>query len=351
MMRYFAFAVLDDPFCVWEYDLLARNEDFLQSLDPGYFSFLADAFSPGLQGETPQRHAVALRAAYYHGLETLFTLIGAFLQAPVCVPAWIPRCRTEQLRRIVERVNTGQPLMTARGTRSVTWREISNEVHAFAYQGENPPGATADRYAKLWSRLSRDFLSETNVAEYNSIKHGFRVAAGGFTLRIGSETVPGKVAPSENMRTVGQSEFGSRFFVPQRILPEGTPHGRVNFRIRRVALNWDPESVAGRLHLISMSCENLVSSTLAVTGADPTEVRFTRPQDPTAFELPWSDSVGAVSSNMDTVVHAGEVRPFSRREIETMIEGRAQSGTDGETSAGEGACERGEPDPGSTSDN
>jgi hypothetical protein len=39
-MQYCKFAVDEKPFCVWEWDLRERNLEFINNLDPAYFSYL-----------------------------------------------------------------------------------------------------------------------------------------------------------------------------------------------------------------------------------------------------------------------------------------------------------------------
>lgn len=90
----YVFAVGDEAYCCWDYDLPARNERFLRSLDGSYFSYVSGRHLDQIAGEDRQRASVALRGAYHHGLETLFSLLGAMVQAPEAVPAWIPKCST-----------------------------------------------------------------------------------------------------------------------------------------------------------------------------------------------------------------------------------------------------------------
>src|SRR5690349_21028069 len=86
---YVPFVVNEKPFCVWEWDLPQRNLDFIGSLDAEYFEYVAKISARELEGEDCQRAAVTIRAAYSHGLETLFALLFAALQAPACMVGWI----------------------------------------------------------------------------------------------------------------------------------------------------------------------------------------------------------------------------------------------------------------------
>lgn len=91
-MNRYPFAVRNQTYCVWDHDLSQRNDSFLRSLDGQYFRYQVEIHAPQLNGENAQRAAVALRAAYHHSLETLFSLLGALTQAPSCVAGWLPKC-------------------------------------------------------------------------------------------------------------------------------------------------------------------------------------------------------------------------------------------------------------------
>jgi hypothetical protein len=79
----FTFLVNNEPFSLWDPDPGRRTNNFLDSIDPGYFSYLAESHAEHLESaEHKRRVATASRMAYLHGIETLMTLIGAAVQAP-----------------------------------------------------------------------------------------------------------------------------------------------------------------------------------------------------------------------------------------------------------------------------
>ena len=98
----YVFGVADTAFCCWEYDLIERNVRFLTGLDTEYYGRLAEILSEHLGGDGGGTASIALRAAYHQGVETLFSMLGAYAQAPECVPAWLACCKSEDLRKIVE---------------------------------------------------------------------------------------------------------------------------------------------------------------------------------------------------------------------------------------------------------
>ena len=90
--QYGFFLVGERPFCLWDQDINKLNSNFLNGIDPEYFEYLADTNFEKLGDETEDIHqhaALAIRAAFSQGLETLFALIFASVQAPHCVPAWM----------------------------------------------------------------------------------------------------------------------------------------------------------------------------------------------------------------------------------------------------------------------
>jgi len=326
MYRY-PFAVGDNAYCVWEYDLPARNARFLAGLDVKYFEYLGSAHLLHFDGEREARAAVGLRAAYHHSLETLFSLLGALTQAPECVPAWLPKCSNEALRQVVSMLQRGDGILTQRGRQPVTFDSLAGAVHQYAWQTELPLRATAERFGLLWQRLADDFLDPYHIAEYNSIKHGFRVAAGGFGFSIGLEHEYGISPPDEEMETLGYSPFGTTFFAVEPV-PTGSHPKNRSFRVRRMSLNWRAEAMVQRLQLIQMSIGNVVGALRIMNGSAPDTIQFHRPEDPSAFETAWNWSVGVTSINMDTLIEDSDVAPTTTEELLRELEARGSTDAD-----------------------
>ena len=77
-MDHFTFVVNDEPYCLWDQDPVRRTAEFLDSIDPGFFSYLVEAHAENLESaEHKRRGATASRMAYLHGVETFLTLAGA----------------------------------------------------------------------------------------------------------------------------------------------------------------------------------------------------------------------------------------------------------------------------------
>lgn len=322
-MERYVFAVRNQAFCVWGHDLAQWNDLFLRSYDPDYFSYLTTLHTAQLEGDNGATAAVALRTGYHHGLETLFSLLCALSQAPGCVAAWIPKCTNPVLRNLVGDIASGRLILTQRGRQPLSWEVLSGIVHSHVWQDETPPAATAARYANLWARFAADFLDDSHVVEYNSIKHGFRVSSGPFVLRVGLEHSYGVPPADSEMQTIGASPHGTTFYVPEPIprTSRGTPH----FWLRKNRLNWRAEAMAQALQLLSCSITNVVGGLRVLNGAKPSTVLFKRPEDPAAFEAPWGWHVGVISGGFDIAVEESEVRCLPRDELLAELESRASA--------------------------
>lgn len=343
------FAVGADPYCVWDWDLGERNVRYLKSLDPDYFDYVGRANLPHLGSDDPEerrRAATAIRTAYHHGLESFFALLFATLQAPSCVPGWMQVYSPADLRDMARAVDPGVrgrgaqseraralredmlPYVWLRPRSFLRWEGISRAIHRLDAD-EEQAAKTQQLFGRLWHGFARDLVNDAFVSEYNSIKHGLRTGFGGFDMLMGPEAVPGVPPPAEAMLPLGGSEHGSSFFSPRTFVGSVTEkdrkarlgHGRgrtFHFRIRRQALNWDPEGLCEALALISASIHNVRSLALGLNGSAPSGLSLAVPEEG-AFRGPLGRSPGVDFNGVDAVVFAEDARVFEREEIEGAI--------------------------------
>lgn len=311
-MQYSKFAVDEAPFCVWEWDLHERNLALINSIDPTYFAYLANVHGQGLETDDQRQHAaLSLRTAYSHGLETLFALLFSAIQAPDCVIGWLHKYDVGDLRNLIKKVQTRQPILSKLESTPITWKTISNTIHiALSLEDKEKEARVKAHFATAWQRFASDLADNKSGLEYNSIKHGFRARPGGFRLAVGIETTPGVPAPPERMRSLGGSEFGSSFFIPEKINDY-----KLHFRVRRHSRNWRPENFIYGLHLISLSLQNILSFLKVVNGVDAATVEFLWPSDESHFQEPWRPVAGVMSMGMDTVIMPEHIKPFNKDEI------------------------------------
>ncbi|MBS1723474.1 MAG: hypothetical protein JSS66_11030 [Armatimonadetes bacterium] len=297
-----------DPWCVWDYEIKKHNLAFLESIDPGYFDHFAKVHGRLLESEERQYAAVALRAAYTHGLESLFALICATMQAPEEIVAWMLKYKPSAMQGLVQKISKGEPFLRDLDILPMTWENIA--AHMLTFQTSNPEkdGRIKSGFGRLWRRLADDVLDQSQTAEYNSIKHGLRVRMGGFHLAMGAEETPGVPAPPENMRLLGRSDFGSSFYEAEAL-------GGANFRVKKHSVNWSPTKFVVALQLIAMSINNVVSYAKTLNGVAPGSVHFSWPQDEAMFDEPWRHRPTIGSFNMNSIIEKDMIQPLTKEEI------------------------------------
>ncbi|HEX2203880.1 MAG TPA: hypothetical protein VHG91_11305 [Longimicrobium sp.] len=312
-MYYSKFAVGNEPYCLWDWDLPGQSREFVEQMDPMYFDYVARSHLAALEGEEAKRAAIALRVAYHHGLESFFALLCATLQAPDCLVGWLQKYQLGHLREILSAVFNQGSIFNKLKIQNLSWETISDRIHQYYSHPDTDREAETKRlYALLWGRFAADFLDADYMAEYNSIKHGFRARSGGFVLRGGIEQEYGVPAPEENMQTIGASEFGMSFLVAESI---GASKRDPHFRVTQRSLNWSPEAMIIALQLISMSIHNILSFLKCFYGAAPQTIRYIRPEDSTFFDAPWTYSVGAHKFTFKIPIEEGHIKRFSNQDI------------------------------------
>jgi len=284
--------VHDRPFCVWGFDSSKANLRFLDAVDAEYFAYVAETHADHLDGEHSKRAALAIRSAYSHGLEALFALLAAAVQAPDCIAGWLLKYRLDDVQNVVRIVSRGYPHLASRlPIPELSWEGVSLALHrACELPDREREFVMHRRFGQLWQRLAADFLDEQLHLEYNSIKHGFRARSGGTVLRMGAEPSYGVSPPPEGMKVIGASDHGSTYPVI-----EGLRGGKLHFRIRDHSRLWVPLGLGKALMLISNSIRNIVAGIKVYNGVPGNEVNFSWPQDFNEFDSPWRQSTGVTN--------------------------------------------------------
>jgi len=319
-LRYNFFLVDERPFCVWDIDLKKRSIEFIESLDPSYFEYVANTNLQNIGdgddalSKKSQHAALALRTAYSQALETLFALICASIQAPRCVPAWINLYRNNELRNIVDKIHNYKPLLSQIKFDVLEWSVVSNIIfQSLVIEDKEKEDSIKTGFARLWSRFASEFLDESFTREYNSIKHGLRVRPGGFYLALGPQSKPGM--PAEKMTLLGKSDFGAGYLTAEKVNDENH-----HLLMRKHHRNWNPEDISWGLHLASMSILNVQSAIRILNGVQPEQVQFYWPTDLSSFLEPWNRSshLGVTSMNgFEVLIRPEFIEPFSKEKIIT----------------------------------
>jgi len=246
-------------------------------------------------------------------METFFSLLGAYIQAPNCAYAWIAKCSNNELRDLVGKIGkSSNSLFTKFNIEKVSWENVTKSVFHSYMPGTERNEKTRKLFALLWQRLAHEYGEQNYIDEYNSLKHGFRVRSGGFALSVGIEHEYGVPPPQDEMQLVGKSDFGTTFF---KIEPIGKGKGNRSIRSRRISLNWKIEKVVLLTQLVSMSINNVVSALKIANGAKAGICKFLRPQDDEDFEKPWEYSPGVINCSMDSVINEDEVVSVTKKEL------------------------------------
>ncbi|HYC35360.1 MAG TPA: hypothetical protein VEC19_02990 [Usitatibacter sp.] len=318
-MNHFSFIVNDEPYSLWDPDPATRTTEFLDSIDPAFFSYLAEAHAEKLDSaEHKRRVATATRMAYLHGIETLMTLAAAAVQAPQAPYAWVALAKTDLLRGVIERISKGDPTLHSEITQwNRTWAGLAQRVFAHCTQ-ENGWPKTAESFGRLWSIFAGEFLNEMSQAEYNSLKHGFRIRSSGVKIAFGLEHQFGVAPPPEEMKYLGGSDTGSTFYAIERAGPD-VP-GTRSKRSRRHTVNWEPEPMIRGLQLIDVSIRNIVAFIRIANGAQPHKIQFHRLEGVEDLPALLDDSISVRTSSFDTYIPDAEIPATTRKELLAEIE-------------------------------
>jgi hypothetical protein len=129
----------------------------------------------------------------------------------------------------------------------------------------------------------------------------------------GLEHQYGVAPPPEEMKLVGTSQFGSSF--PTLLFITDKKRQQPNIRLKTTFLNWQPIALARRLQLVACSVNNVVSFLRILGKTDPRSVKFLRPEESSAFDVPWEQSTGLAQATIDIPVEQSEIRAYTREEI------------------------------------
>lgn len=309
------FKVLDEPYCVWEEDVPETNRRFLRGLDPDYFAYLTQIHSAA----NDQKHAsVALRIASHHGMETLFSLVGAYLQAPDCVYAWISKCSTGALRALVKRVTAEDATLFHKlWVDEISWGAVAKAVFRTLEPGTEIQRAAIHQFSTLWRGLAAEFTESNHIDEYNSLKHGFRVGNGGFALSIGPTMEGGDFPPDTEFQLVGRSDFGASF-----VVLEPTTNNKWDRALKTstVHVNWSFGQLVRLNEAIFWSLKNVTTALRAANGVNPGTSAFIVPDAADHFDAVWRNDSGLLNMRQDSVVPSEERFARTKSQLQKMLD-------------------------------
>ena len=312
------FVISAKPYCFWHPNIKKANLEFIDGIDPLYYKYVADVNRAELQGEARQYAAISTRIAYCHGLETLFSLLCACVQAPDCIAGWLSKYRMDQLRDLVETiVSQKRPILNKHNLESVTFEDTSDLINQFNLKDEDKDQRLRKSFASAWHRFAKDFLDDNIVTEYNSMKHGLRVSPGGYSLVVTPEDQAGVPDPSKAFE-VGNSIFGSSFSSFEAIKNKNEVQNPRHFKFRTYALNWDPEYLLRGLYIVSLSLNNILAFLKAFNGLRDAKLCY--PDDESFFEVPTDSNTMSLAATL--FIDEENITPFSEDDILKVYEKR-----------------------------
>jgi hypothetical protein len=314
------FVIDTRPLCVWDTEIEAINLRFIRGIDPNYFQYVAESSFAALEGENAKYAALTLRTTYSHALETFFALLGAALQAPDCVVGWMLEYKNQELNSLVTKIVNGEefPMRFQIGS---SWRGIAKLILHGLKHLENFEDVT-NGFGDTWAEFAQDFLDSKNYDEYNSLKHGFRIQQGGFSMWIGK---PGErpfpenatsneiTAAREHMAKLEGSEHGSLYFNAERFIPGD----KFNYHLEQHALNWNNLYHTHALRVLVASIGNVKSFILAVNKQPLETLNFAVTSDfGFLSEAHRSSSIGVKNFSLSSAIHAAGIeRALTKEDI------------------------------------
>jgi hypothetical protein len=299
------FCVVDRPFIVWSDDVERDNKSFLASLDSFFYIRAVReligtdgdaALETDLDDQTRKDVSSLARMLWYHGAETLVMLLGAYVQAPNAVHAYVLKCRTEDAVSIARFLLRGErPAYNRINDAPFTILNLLRGIHRCA--GWADLDDTIRKFERLLREVLSGFADEMHRCEYNSIKHGLRATHGPFALAVGLEETPGVPAATEKMQMIGYSRDASFFDVARPLTKATKVASKVNFRVEKVSVVWSLEKVLCELQILSLLLNNTLSALRIGSGAPPGTVIFNRPSEAEAW---WEHYFSLHAGNVPT---------------------------------------------------
>lgn len=223
--------VADKPYSVQGIDLKQFEEQYIKDLDAEVWRYNLDRLPSKIE-DMSYYDALELRKSVSQNIETVLALLFSVLQSRYCVTGWLSLYHLEDLKNLIEKINTHQSFYNRFDLKSPSWEHIVSVLW---------PTFTDDRLQLFTKSLKHmaDFLtSEVDGDEYNALKHGMRLQKKSLSCSFAPSNDPTKKPSEDQYIHLGSSKFGSSFIKFKKI-------GNCNFpkSINRLGnihfSNWD----------------------------------------------------------------------------------------------------------------
>jgi hypothetical protein len=282
------FCVNKKPWLIADPDLRRKNLEFLNGIDAEYFKYCLETHGKAKESEW-QHASIAMQSTLHHALETLFSLIGVLVQAHDCGYAWIAKCETRELINFVQRISDeDDSLFTKLPGLVISWGGIATAIGELC-QLEPSLGNSrqyAATYGTCLTNLACEITDGNNRDEYNSIKHGFRIQAGGgykLWMRMYDDTMPTPQKVSDEMALITESDHGASFF---KLVPLSESRKERGLKALRIHANWNPTRTMMLIEIAYAFIVNVVHALKRINGVQEQLVSISFPE-PGELEKPW----------------------------------------------------------------
>jgi hypothetical protein len=316
-MKYNLFCVDEIPYCIWDGGYQNINSEYIKRIEPHYYEYVAQlnynvVCDSEADKESKQFAAISLRNYYTQALETLFALIFATLQAPSCIPGWMMKYRNSDLYKLVEKTNKKSPIKI-RFTKieNISWDSVVKLIfHYFDEKEVDAKRIIIKNFSDLLNSFASDYLDNNLHNEYNSIKHGLRAKAGGSVLAIKAVDKDGKPKDNSEWTKVLHSEYGSSFYIAERLLDR-----KNHFRLKYHSNNWNPENLFYGINFISLFLHNLLTFLISFNKIEVDGIQYKSVSPEDAFKTPWKNIIGTGNITMDFGFDYHAIKTFTNDEI------------------------------------
>ncbi len=317
-MQKVLFYVGETPYAVWGRDIAEENVQFLKNYDTRQFEYLANVHKSQVDNENAQQAATALRVAYGLAQETLFSIIGATLQAPKCVFGWLFHYRERDIELVIRGLE-GSVKFPNFFRSALTWQSLSNEIHkGLELSDKAKETEIKSRFAIFWDYVSAEFMDKKLRNEYNCAKHGLRLQPGGFRIGFGIQAKPNEPIPIAKLNWTQKSRFGSTILSLEKISQN---KDLVDYSVREESRNWDINSLTGRIQLIAMSINNVILYLRAINGQGQACLHHLWPENLSLFDSVWESECEVDSSIRVSDVLGNDFSPTRKTEaLKCLIE-------------------------------
>jgi len=302
------FAIDTRPVCVWTHDSKMMNRQFIEQIDPEYYSYFAKEHEEHLGTEQEDYAALSVRLCYGQALETLFAIISAAIQAPTCIYGWLSNYRNKELLDFVTKISEGKEVYSRFKEKKLGWQSLSEIIHSRLNMPDpNDKIEIIKLFGDLWERLADDFMNSSMTMEYNSIKHGFRIKQGGFKLNILPNGDDSHTGPTI---AVEKDKYGTSSFGLEKI------HGsKTNFYPNTLQQNWEPDYLISCINLISFSMHNIKAFLQLTFGYDDEITNYKFPLNYSQIRELLDHPVNISGGSHALIVEIEKEKLLSREEI------------------------------------